>query len=184
MSKTLFRATLEVNETSGRTLTGLAVPWDRPARVRDQVGPAYLESFSPGSADVTMRQHPNFPVFKRHDYSQDPVGVVTFQHSAEGLIFEAPLSKTRAGDEALELVIDGAMRSVSVGFRPVQHVVRTGFDGPVTYRTEIALRELSLAPTGFGQVPDAKVLAVREEAPERPILEALQRRRARITLDI
>ncbi len=30
------------------------------------------------------------------------------------------------------------------------------------YRTEIALRELSLAPTGFGQYDDAKVLAIRD----------------------
>lgn len=134
---------MEIGATEGRTLSGLAVPWDRPTRVRDLTGPAYLEAFAPGSTDVTVRQHDTFPVFKRHDYGTDPLGVVTFHRSAEGLLFEAPLSKTRDADEALELVNDGAMRSVSVGFRPLQHVVRQSGTGPVTWRTEVALRELT-----------------------------------------
>lgn len=184
MTETLFRATLDVAETTGRTLSGLAVPWDKPTRVRDLTGPAYLEAFTPGSADVTMRQHPSFPVFKRHNYNEDPIGVVTFQRSAEGLIFEAPLSKTKAADEALELVNDGAMRSVSVGFRPLKSINRPSTDGTVTWRTEVALRELSLAPSGFGQYPEAMVASVRTEQIETPVLTALQRRRARIQLPI
>lgn len=180
MSDTLWRATFEIGDAVGRTLEGLAVPWDRPTRVRDMTGPAYLEAFAPGSADVTIRQHPSFPVFKRHNYAQDPIGVVTFQRSHEGLIFTAALSKTNAADEALELVNDGAMRSVSVGFRPVQHIKRAMADGEVTVRTEVALKELSLAPTGFGQYQEALVSSVREEQLTTPILDALQRRRARI----
>lgn len=175
--ETLFRS-MEIGDRVGRTLSGLAIPWDKPTRVRDQTGPAYLEAFASTSADLTLRQHPNFPVFARHDYSHNPLGVVTFQRSDEGLIFTAPLSKTQAADEMLELVNDGAMRSVSVGFRPIKMVRRS----EVIVRTEVALRELSLAPTGYGQYEDAKVLAVREVTHGTPVLDALQRRRARLLL--
>lgn len=161
---TLYRASLEIGATNGRTLEGLALKWATPALVRDLTGPAYWEEFVAQSVDRTLAQRSEpFPVFKRHDYTKDPVGVVTFQRSHEGLIFAAPLSKTRDGDEALELVNDGAMSDVSVGFRPLRALARMAPQGRVTSRQEIALRELSLAPTGFGQVPDAKVHAVRSE---------------------
>jgi HK97 family phage prohead protease len=176
----LFRASIDLT-TEGRTLTGVAMPWDRPTMVRDMTGPAYLEAFSPSSADVTLRQNVDpRPVFKRHDYTQDPVGTVTFERSAEGLLFVAPLSKTRDADETLELVNDGAMRSVSIGFRPIKQQQRPMSEGNVTYRTEMALRELSLAPTGFGQYSEALVTAVRTEGEDggTPHLDALRKRRA------
>lgn len=182
MTETLFRSSLDLSY-EGRTLAGLALPWDRPARVRDLTGPAYLEAFAQGSADVSMRQHPSWPVFARHDYRSDPLGIVTFQRSAEGLVFEARMSHTRDADEKLELVKDGAMRSVSVGFQPVHDTQRPSPDGLIRLRTEIRLRELSLAPTGFGQVPEAQVLAVRTEGGTgAPVLAAMQRKRARLDL--
>lgn len=167
-NETLYRA-LDIGEAAGRTLSGLAMPWDRATRVRDLTGPAYMEAFSPGSTDVSIRQHPSFPVFVRHDYGQDPLGVVTFRRSDEegGLMYEAPLSKTSRADEMLELVNDGAMRSVSIGFKPLQAVRKTLGRATVDqYRTEVALRELSLAPTGWGQYAEAGVMAVRSEGEE------------------
>jgi HK97 family phage prohead protease len=174
----LYRASLELT-TEGRTLVGLAVPWDKPTRVRDLTGPAYFEEFAQTSADVSIRQRGTFPVFVRHDYAADPIGVVTFERSESGLMFSAPISKTPRGDEMLTLVNDGAMRSVSVGFRPLQTRRRMAAVGEVSTRTEVALRELSLAPTGFGQYPEATVDAVRtEQEPEEgtPALDALRRR--------
>lgn len=166
MTDTLYRAALEIQANEGRTISGLAVPWDRPTKVRDQTGPPYLEAFAPGSGDVSIRQHPNFPIFARHDYMVDPVGVVAFHRSAEGALFEGTLSKTRDADDKLELINDGAMRSVSIGFRPLQAVRRRFTEGETVYRTEVAIRELSLAPTGFGQYAEAGVLAVRAEMPD------------------
>lgn len=161
MTDILFRA-LEIGDAVGRTLSGVAVPWDRPTTVRDKTGPAYVEAFAPQSADASIKQHASFPMFARHDYVQDPLGVVVFQRSAEGLIYEAPLSKTARADEMLELVNDGAMRSVSIGFKPIHEVQRSiGSVNVRAYRTEVALRELSLAPTGFGQYAEAGVSAVR-----------------------
>lgn len=167
--ETLYRS-LEIGETTGRTLSGIAMPWDRPTRVRDLVGPAYMEAFAPQSTDVSIRQHASFPMFVRHDYGQDPIGVVTFHRSAEALMYEAPLSKTVRADEQLELVNDGAMRSVSVGFKPLQAIRGRMINGATVdqYRTEVALRELSLAPTGFGQYAEAGVTAVRSDGDDDP----------------
>ncbi len=162
-SPVLYRAAFEMLPAEGRTLLGLAVPWDRPAKVRDLTGPAYLEAFSPDSCDASMRQRETYPLFVRHDYTEDPLGPVTFTRSREGLLFRAPLSATKRADECLELVNDGAMRGTSVGFVPVAAVLKrmVGSSEAVKYRTGVNLREMSLTPTGFGQYADAGVTAVR-----------------------
>lgn len=168
MSETLYRS-VEIGDTVGRTLSGIAMPWDKPTFVRDLTGPRYLEAFSPTSTDVSLSQHANFPGFVRHNYGVDPLGVVTFQRSAEALMFEYTLSKTRDADDKLELVKDGAMRAVSVGFKPDKAARRSILGRMVDqYRTEVRLRELSLAPTGFGQYAEAGVMAVRSEADDDP----------------
>lgn len=176
MSEILYRA-IEIGDTDtvGRNLSGIAMPWDRPTLVRDLTGPAYVEAFSPTSADVSMKQRASFPMFVRHDYRQDPLGVVTFHRSAEALMFEAAISKTQRGDEHLELVNDGAERSVSVGFKPLHQVRRLlGRSSVEAYRTEVMLRELSLAPTGFGQYAEAGVLAVRSDTSFNDMQDAVE----------
>lgn len=145
----------------GRTLEGLAFRWERPSKVRDPGRPLYLEEFVRGSADRHMKHTPIVPLLKRHETDRDPIGVASFHPSAEGLVFAAPLSKTRAADETLELVNDGAERSVSVRFRSLRNGQRRAPEGPVTQRLEIAIRELSVVPTGFGQHDGAEILNVR-----------------------
>lgn len=187
MMETLWRASLEISDAVGRTLSGLALPFDRPTRVQDArggpfPGRPYTESHGPASFDVSLRQHPEgFPVFSRHDYTQDPLGMVTYARSAEGLIFAAVLSRTYEADQKLTLVNDGAMRSVSVGIRPLQRVLR---GERAVHWTESAMRELSLAPTGFAAYEDALVTSVRTEIDvdvvATPVLDALKRRAARL----
>lgn len=155
----------------GRTLSGLAMPWDKPSVVQDRVGGApYNEAFAPVSTDKTLMERTTFPVFAGHDHLSEPIGVVSFRRSdAEGgLVYDAPLSRTQRADNYLELAKDGAMRSVSVQFRPIKAVRRTFPDvnAPVTYRTEVGLRHLALAPTGYGAYEDAKVLSIRTELDE------------------
>jgi phage head maturation protease len=172
MTDFLNRATVKISETKGRTLSGVAMPWDKVAMVRDlvrgRVTPPYPEAFSPSSTDKTRSEHTTFPVFVGHDPESEPIGVVSFSRSQEALMFDAPLSKTPRADNFLELANDGAMRSVSIQFRPVKAVqkVFTGVREPVTYRTEVGLRHLALAPTGYGQYEDAQVHAIRTEVEE------------------
>lgn len=171
---TLFRAAQDVT-VEGRELLGRAIPWEKPARVRDivpRVGPWYLEDFARSSADVSLRQKPEpRALFNNHGhvYGDMPIGVVNYVRSENGLMFRAFVSRTRAGDEALELVRDGAATDVSPGFRPIKSVKMRSANGETLIRrTEIELRELSLAATGFGQMPGAKVLAMRSDADDDP----------------
>lgn len=149
----------------GRTLEGVALYWDRASRVTDNGRDFYLEAFSSRSTDKQLNERKNpFPLGFLHPWStgaadKRPLGSVTFQRSAEGLVFVATLSRTQAADEMLELVKDGAVSDVSVGFQGYKHTAK----GDVTLRTEIGLRELSLAPAGMGQHQGAQVLAVRAE---------------------
>lgn len=172
----LTRSSLDLS-TTGRTLEGLAFRWDHPSMVQDPGSPRYLEEFARGSATKTITERASFPLFAMHQHQTMPLGVANFRASAEGLVFSAPLSKTTAADEALELVNDGALRSVSVGYRAVKNGRRSDPRGPVTVRQEIGLMELSLAPTGFGQHEGAAVLAVRSLT-DTPRLDAARRRAA------
>lgn len=158
---TLYRASFELH-TAGRTLTGIAVPWDRPARVADPGSPSYLEEFLAGSTDESLKRADALPLFVRHKHDSDPVGSVTFHRSAEGLLYEAPLSLTNRADEMLTLVNDGVMDSVSLGFRPIRNLQRMAPEGRVTQRAVVQVKELSLVPHGFSAYQDARVLAVRE----------------------
>jgi HK97 family phage prohead protease len=94
-----------------------------------------------------------------------------------GLYGELKISKTRAGDEALELIKDGALDQLSIGFQPLKDTRRK--DG-VVERLKAHLAEVSLVTFGaYGDL--AAVSAVRdiEETPNmaaaRHILEALKK---------
>jgi HK97 family phage prohead protease len=175
---------------AGRRLEGLAFHFERAAPVTDDGRTRYLEEFARACADrnLSHRKDP-FPVGVLHPWSPGartspvPVGAVTFEPSAEGLVFRATMASGAAAEDALELVKLGAMRDVSVSYRALRSSKRPSPAGIVTTRVEIALRELSLAPTGMGQHPGAEVLAVRstpteDHEPGTPRLDALRRRRS------
>jgi len=150
----------------GRTLTGMALYWERASRVTDDGRDYYLESFSTRSTDKQLNERTQpFLLNYLHPSPADkmpPLGPVTFNRTAEGLEFSAKLSKTRAADEMLELVNDGVVTDVSIGFQGFKSAKR----GDTLVRTEIGIRELSLAPVGMGQHEGAGVLAVRAEIPQ------------------
>lgn len=187
MRDSIIRSVLDILETTGHTATGIAVPFDKPSRVQDLVrgvpGPSYLEAFAPSSADVSIRHHPTVPLHAMHKVMREPIGEVAYRRSdvEKALMFEAEFGLSERAEAILSLVRSGDFGAVSIGFNPVRELRR----GAVTYRTEIALNELSAIPTGMGQHPDAKVLAVRSEldlppADALPVLESYRRRLARI----
>lgn len=191
-------ASLDVAAVSGRTLEGIAYRYDHPSEVSDDGGRTrYLEEFGVGCDTKTIADRGNvFPLGWFHPWSSnagtvpsEPLGAVKFRPSkVEGaLLFEAKVSQTRRGDESLELVRDRAAESVSVSYRPIEQRTRRHQGRSVVTRTEIAIRELSLAPTGLGQHEDAKVLAMRalvettdEEAREQ--LSRIEQNRRRLLL--
>lgn len=165
---TVYRAVTE-REWLGRTVEGLALPWETWQVVRDLRGPAYPEAHARTSLDVTLRADPGpRPLFSMHEYAvsdpaAEPVGAVQFMRSDSGLMFRAWFSRTKKADEQRELVKDGAKRAVSVALDLIQSRAVKRPEGIGKLRTESRLKELSIAPTGFGQYPQAKILALRAE---------------------
>lgn len=155
---------------SGRILEGIAYTFDDPRKVVDPGAPPYLEEYSPASADRSIANRGKYPVGIYHPWSPGartspvPLGTVQFHRSDElaALVFRAIISRTVAGDEALELVRDEAMGDVSISAHPIRNTRRVlPRGGVVVRREEIKLRELSLVPTGLAQDPNAKVLVMR-----------------------
>lgn len=163
----IYRAAMDL-EVEGRTLLGLAVPYDRPALVSDWGGPRYWEAFAPSVFVRSLEQQPwPRPLYLHHEWrnqpNAEPMGVADFAQSAEGLVFRAHISKTRKGDWAIERHKAGLPSGVSVGAEPLAHEMRSLSPAPtdVLVRTEAKLLELSFSRTGVGQYPEAKVLAMR-----------------------
>jgi hypothetical protein len=100
------------------------------------------------------------PLMTLHNRMRLPIGAVqTIEDVAGVMSFAAKVSRTRDGDEALELINDGVLTGVSVG----AHVLadRPLSNGRGVERMEARLDEISLAPMQFAQMADAGVLAVR-----------------------
>lgn len=145
----ILRRSFEIREADHekREVSGVAVPYNETY----DMGGGRLERFEKGAVDVS--QH--VKLFRDHS---EIIGVVTeMQDSEEGLLVRAKISETTLGNETLELVKDGAIRSFSVGFIPVKN--RT--EGNTIIRTKVDLKEISLVP--FPAYDNAAVLAVRED---------------------
>lgn len=153
-----FVPDLEVrSDGEGRTIHGIVVPWDSPARVSDG-GPFYTEVWQRGAFTKHLNERTRpVKLLSQHDRDK-PMGVSTLlREDAAGLYGEFKVSNTRFGNDQLELVRDGALDSFSVGFKPVKHVKRDG----VVVRTEAGIREVSLVT--FPAFDGALVAGVRSE---------------------
>jgi HK97 family phage prohead protease len=122
--------------TPSRTITGIAVPYGVAATVSD--GTAV--TFEQGSLPVEGKAP---RLYMNHDSNQ-AIGIVTERvDTAEGMLFSAKISKTAAGDEALQLALDGVLDSVSVGVNPTK--TRANEDGSITVLAADWI-ELSMVP--------------------------------------
>lgn len=108
----------------GRTIYGLAVPFDVSTQIRDAEGD-YSESFRYGAFTKTIEGGAlkRVKLFVKHNRQAVPAGVAAeLTQDPRGLLAALRVSKTQAGDEIIELVRDGALDQLSVGFRPVQTI--------------------------------------------------------------
>lgn len=142
--------------SDGRTIFGLAVPFDTPAPIGDIEG-HYVESFQRGAFAQTINRGALTRVKLRmlHDKTTTNGVAVELREDAAGLMAAMRVSKTQRGDEIIELVRDGAFDQFSVGFSPIKslwsdlgHVDGPRFDNPArdatVTRTEVALNEISV----------------------------------------
>jgi uncharacterized protein len=152
-----FEGDIEVRASAeGRTVVGIVVPYERVARVSDG-GPAYDEMFIFGAFKRSISTPGRrVPLLSQHAQRSNPLGRATLlREDPAGLYGEFAVSKTQAGDEALELIRDGALDSFSVGFTGYKHERRNG----IVVRQEAGIREASLVT--FASYADAKVGGIR-----------------------
>jgi HK97 family phage prohead protease len=143
-------------DRTGRTIAGIIVPFDTPARVSDGGAP-YMESFQYGSFTKTIAENPQRVKLLYQHNSLEPIGraVELREERGVGLYGEFQVSSVARGDQALELVNDGVIDSFSVGFSGIKAEKRGG----VTVRTEVKLREASLVT--FPAYDTARITAIR-----------------------
>ena len=139
-----------------RTLAGLALPYNVQATVSD--GTKVM--FMPGSLDAGGKMP---KLYLGHDSTQ-AVGLVTSMvDTPGGMMYEARISETTLGNEALVLAADGVLDAVSVGVNPT----RFSYDDEGVMVIEAAQwQELSLVP--FGAFAGASVDRVAASIHQQP----------------
>jgi uncharacterized protein len=148
-------------EDSPRTITGVAVPWDVTATVSDGTKVSFLR----GAFDVEAK---NPKLLENHDTSQLRGVVTELADSEEGLLFTAKFAKTRASDDAIELVKAGAYDSVSVGAIPEKFT--TSKDGTMIV-SQATLAEISLVSSPAFKDAIITEIAASEPEPEEEATE-------------
>jgi uncharacterized protein len=144
---------IRATDAEKREVSGIAVPFNETI----DIGGGWSERFEKGSVDLNA----NVKLFRDHN---DIIGVVTeMEESDEGLLIRAKISETVLGNETLNLVKDGAIRSFSVGFIPVTDEKKD----KTIIRKKVNLKEVSLV--AFPAYDKAEVLSVREETNQEEI---------------
>jgi len=142
-----------------RQITGLAVPWNVKATLSGGESVVFLEGSLPEDGPMPK-------LLEFHDDTR-VIGRVTERVStAEGMMFVAKLSATRAADDALALLADGALDSVSVGAVPTKF--KRLADGTLEV-SEAKFVELSVVTVGAyesAQVYSVAASSPEEEAPD------------------
>ena len=139
-----------------RTLAGVALQYGVEAVVSD----GQKVRFEPGALPLEGKKP---KMYLNHD-STSPIGLVTARELVgDTVLFEARISETRLGDEALQLAKDGVLDSLSVGILPVEF----SFDEAGTMVvTKADWQELSLLP--YGAFEAAKVQRVAASIHQEP----------------
>jgi HK97 family phage prohead protease len=125
-----------VGDQPTRTISGIAVPYGEIATVSDGTQVMFEQGALPVDGKAPK-------LFMYHDSTQ-PVGIVTARQDTDaGMLFQAKISTTDAGDEALTLAMDGVLDAVSVGVNPTDY--RFNDDGVMVVKAADWI-ELSLVP--------------------------------------
>jgi len=143
-----------------RTVRGLAVPYGVEIELFD----GYFETIAPGALADRADDATSLKLFYRHN---EPIGLITSaSETAEGVEIEARFSDTQAARDAYQLVRDGVIDRLSIGFIPLAYERTEDEAGLHTTITSLDLREVSLVP--FPAYDGATVTEVRNHpTPER-----------------
>lgn len=146
-----FETNLEVRDVEKREVFGKIVPYGERVTVRGRP-----ESFQKGAfAGIDALRT---KLLAHHD-PQRPIGrMVSLEEREDGAYAAFVVSRTREGDELLQLVQDGVMDAFSVGFIPGD-VSSQGVHVRVQELPEVSL-------VTWGQYKGARVLATRQQENE------------------
>jgi HK97 family phage prohead protease len=157
---------LEIRQDGdGRTICGICVPYD----VEQRIHHGLVEVFRRGVFSRVVPNAHRVKMLVGHDAQALPIGRATLlREDTAGLYGEFRVSKGSRADDILELVRDGALSELSIGFAPLKDNRRP--DG-VIERLAAHLAEVSLVTFGaYGQA--ATVVGVRDQSPT-PNLDAV-----------
>jgi uncharacterized protein len=139
-----FTPDLEVRSGGdGRTVYGIAVPYNAPTRIDEQL----VEQFARGAFNHQIDKPQRVKFAREHVMlGGSLIGAATMlRDDAAGLYVELRTARTPTGDETLELIRDGALDQLSIMFREGRNR-RLG--GGVTERTQADLREVAIVFEG------------------------------------
>ena len=142
-----------------RQITGLAVPWNVKATLSGGESVIFLEGSLPEDGPMPK-------LLEFHDDTR-VIGRVTERVStSEGLLFVAKLSATRAADDALALLADGALDSVSVGAVPTKFKRLSDGTLEVSQAKFVELSVVTVPAYESAQVYSVAASSPDEEAPD------------------
>ena len=146
----------------GRTVYGIAVPYDAPARIDDRL----VETFARGAFNHQL-SHPRSVKFARDHMALggELIGSATMlRDDLAGLYVEMRVANTPKGNETLELLKEGALDQLSIAFLERQNR-RLG--AGVMQRVKANLREVAVVLEGaYGELAAAAGVRSRQPYPE------------------
>lgn len=149
-------------QADGRNVEMLCAPFDRPTTVDDGQGP-YREEFARGAFAGATRA-PNRTLLEFEHFAPGLSGVIGhgshFEEQSDALYGRFRMGRSQDGDKALELIAEGVLGAASVFFAPIKSA-RLARDH--VRRLQVVLDRVALCRVG--SYPEARVLAVRTEAP-------------------
>lgn len=170
---------IRTDDQDQRIVSGIAVPLNSPTVIHSWEGD-FEEVIQRGAFRKTIAERGDRVKFlAHHDARSMPLGrAILLEERAEGLYAEFRVSKTQAGDEALELIRDGAIDALSIGFRVIND--RWSIKRDKRTVTEAALMEVSAV--NFPAYDGAKITGTR--ALDIPTPEQLALRLRLLELDL
>jgi HK97 family phage prohead protease len=166
-----YRAARELR-SDGRTLYGLAAPYDQPAKIG-----SFTERIARGAFARTLRDKGDVMLCRDHKLDQvlarTANGSLVLDDAADGLRFRATLAEFSMADDALAQARAGLLAGCSIGF----YVRDDAWNGGRDQRTlrEIELIEISAVQAAVAY-PQTSI-AARSRAQGRMVPAAVIRRR-------
>ena len=138
----------------GMTIVGIGVPYNREIEYG-----GWYESFAPGSID-------DEDAILRYGHSE-PLGLLTHaEDTTDGREITAKISDTQRGRDLAQLVRDGVLTKLSIGFEPIEYETRDEADGTHIVYTRVKAREFSIVE--FPAYDDAKISEIRNKPATTP----------------